>query len=249
MRYTDISFLILKASAYRETSTLVSGFSAEAGRFSMIMKGTRRRKDAPLVQPFVLAHVSCVGKGALLTNTKYEVQKRFEFQGNILSAGFYVLEVLSRSLVEYQSEPAVYHLSLKTLHELEAIQEHMTDHSRSANNGVQMMAAVASRLRPFEIRLLDLLGYGVDFLHEAGTGQPITQGEYYALCPGEGFVAQPAFSADKEADRYPGQVLQDIAQSDYSKIETLNAAQKITHCLLPELVGHEPLLSRSLWST
>ena len=234
MRYEDLDALVMQVRSYRETSAMVQVFSRQAGRFSMVMRGARKPRRPQLVQPFVLARMSCFGKGSLLTNVKYEVTGQVLLQGNQLAAGLYVLEVLRRSTVEFQAEPQVYELVLDCLQQLQQLPSAET-------------VQVSQCLRPFELNLLDCLGYGVDFSCDAHSGMPIEADADYCLVEETGFVkAGPGQSANWQTS---GAVLLAIAANDFSHTATLQAAQKITHQLLPALIGHEPLVSRALWST
>ncbi len=234
MRYEDLHALVMQVRPYRESSALVSVFSLEAGRFTMVVRGVRNRKRTVLVQPFVQARISCFGKGTLLTNSKYEVTGQFHLTGNQLSAGFYVLEILRRSLAEFQIEQDIYRMVLDCL-------------TRLAHLDVADTHTVGQCLRPFELNLLQALGYGLDLAHDALSGEPLDPDRHYQLQTELGVVETP--TVEQTETTYSGRVLLDIAARDFNRVETLNAAQRITHLLLPALIGHAPLVSRSLWST
>ena len=235
-RYEGLDVLVMQVKPYRETSALVTVFSKQQGRFTLLMRGVRNRKSNLLVQPFVIARVSCFGKGSLLTSTKYDLVAQFELSGNSLSAGFYLLEVLRRSMVEYQAEPQVFDLAVQTLQQLKRIQ---TPDSRQ----------IAQCLRPFDFNLLKLLGFGLDFEHDAQSGESVVAEKQYHLVPEVGFVSTDSTPQAEDAHLYSGQQLLAISRWALRSNEDLQAAGRISQALLPALIGHEPIVSRSLWST
>lgn len=120
MRYHDLQALVVHLRPYRETSALVQFFTREQGRLFGVMKGLHRGRRQKNVQPFQLGNLSCSGKSGLFTVTGFETTRRFDLSGNALSAGFYVLELINRSLAEHQAEAGVFDATVSVLELLAA---------------------------------------------------------------------------------------------------------------------------------
>ena len=224
MRCTDLAALVVHARAYRETSAMVQFFTQDQGRLVGVMKGLRRGRNPVQVQPFNYGSLSYFGRSSMVTVTQFEVRGRYDLKGDALSAGFYVLELISRCLAEHQSEPGVFAAVHKVLTELE--------------HGVKL----APCLRVFETDLLNQLGYGPDYLHEADSGAAIAPQGWYQKVQDSGFM--PAISDASGA--IPGWVLLSIERQDFSDLKVLRVAKTLNQHALEPLLGTKPLLSRAL---
>lgn len=205
---------------------MVQFFTSEQGRLVGVMKGLRRGRNPVQVQPFSFGSLSCIGRGGLATVTQFDVGGRFELSGDALSAGFYVLELITRTLAEGQSEPRIFAAAQNVLGSLE------------------QGARLAPCLRVFEEELLTALGYGVDYLHEAGGGAAIEPQTWYAYEPESGFLVAPAGSAS-----IPGWVLLAINRREFNDPVVLRTARQLNSEALLPLLGTKPLVSRSLLSS
>lgn len=225
MRYTDLTALVMHVRDYRESSAIVQFFTQEQGRLAGVMKGMRRGRNPVQVQPFSLARISCVGRSNLTTVTQFEVTGRFDLHGDALSAGFYVLELLSRALAERQTEAGVFRATLEVL-------------ARLAEG-----EALSPCLRSFEARLLNELGFGLDYLHDAASGAAIDPQAWYDWVPEQGFC--PAATAPGQVQ---GWMLQAMSNMDFSDPQVARAARKLNQRALQPLVGSAPLVSRAIYS-
>ncbi len=216
--------LVLHARPYRESSAIVSLLTAGHGRLAVVARGVRSSRRGNVLQPFNQVRVSWSGRGSLYTLTGSELSRHAWLTGNALAAGFYVAELISRLLPEHEDAPHLFDAASWTLQRLEL--------------GDMRMDAV---LRVFERRLLEELGYGLDFLTEAGSGEPIRADSRYELHHEFGFLV-----TSSEGRGYPGRVLTDIAADRYDARETRVAARKIFRAALRPLLGDRPLSSRRL---
>jgi DNA repair protein RecO (recombination protein O) len=98
-------------------------------------------------------------------------------------------------------------------------------------------------LRSFEKLLMQELGYGLDFAHDAASGDRVLADSRYRLDLERGFVADDSCV---EADSFVGQILLDIASEDFGSIATRRAAKRIFRRALAPLLGPKPLTSRRL---
>lgn len=216
--------LVLHARPYRESSAIVSLLTATHGRMSVVARGARGGKRGNVLQPFNLLRVGWTGRGSLATLTGSELTRHAWLTGNALAAGFYVLELISRLLPERESAPAVFTGACWAL-----------EHLQSGSLPVDVV------LRIFEKRLLEELGYGLDFTTAADSGEPIRADSQYVLYPDAGFVAVTGAGPG-----YAGDLLRRIGADDYGERSVRVAAKKIFRQALRPLLGDRPLASRRL---
>lgn len=214
----------MHARPYRETSAIVSLLTVGHGRVAVVGRGVRGGKRGNLLQPFNRVRVSWTGRTGLQTLTGCELTQHGWLQGDALAAGFYVFELVTRLLPEHESVPRVFAGACWALERLET--------------GDQPMDVV---LRQFEKLLLDELGYGLDFRHDAETGDPLDPGSRYLLQRDAGFVTAAAGEYG-----YCGDLLLAIAAGDYGSREVRVAARRIFREALDPLLGPKPLTSRRL---
>ena len=222
MSRIETQALVLKVQPYRESSALVSMFSAKLGRFTAVFKGYRKRKGVARVEPFTVCEVSVIDRGGLATLTNFEFGHAYVLTGDRLAAGFYVMELISRGLGERQEERALFEASCTTLKRL--------------SEGI----AVVPVLRTFERFYLDTLGYGIDFGYDAG-GEPISPEQDYEFIPDTGFVRRAGSQST-----HSGAILQRIGAEDYTDAETARHARLIYQEAMLQIIGDKPVKSRSL---
>jgi DNA repair protein RecO (recombination protein O) len=227
LRENDLAALVLHVRPYQETSGMVQFFTREHGRLVGVKKGMRRGRNPVSIQPFTYGRLSYVGRSNLVTITQYDPEGRYELHGDYLSAGFYVLELLTRCLTERQAEPGLFKAACDVLAAL------------------QSTSPLAATLRKFEARLLSELGYGIDYLHEAGAGRTIVAQERYRWMPGQGFQRVDENAMDS-VDDLPGWVLHALSEQDYTRAETVRCAKRLYQKALAPLLGSAPLISREM---
>ncbi|MEM9624543.1 MAG: DNA repair protein RecO [Pseudomonadota bacterium] len=239
MRYDDLHSLVLHVRPYRETSAIIQFFTREQGLLRAVMRGVRGGRKSSPVQAFACGSLSCYGRGDLLTVTRFEARNAIILHGNLLSAGFYVLEITSRLLQTQQAEPEIFDITMDVLFALQ-------------RNG-----EVVAALRPYETRLLELLGYGVDYLHDARSGDAVQPEHTYRFEAETGFIlCDPANTADSRQSAassgsacFSGAVLRAIQAGDLSTPKVRQAAGLINRQCLAPLLGSKPLVSRQLWAS
>ncbi len=225
MRLGDLAALVIHVRPYRESSALVQFFTRQEGRFTAVMRGVHRRRRGAEVQPFYYGVLSCYGRTNLMTVTQWDLTGRYDLVGNALSAGFYVLELITRCLGEKQSEPAVFDATQKVL------------------LGLQNKQPLAPLLRNFELDLLTDLGYAIDYRHDAQSGAAIEAGKNYQFMPEGGFV-----EAQGHHQCYAGEVLLAIAERCFTDPLILRTAKQVNQTALAPLLGPAPLISRALYT-
>ena len=221
---------VLHRRAYSETSLLVDVFTEDTGRLSLLAKGARARRSAwkSVLQPFTPLLLRGSGKGGLKILTKAEPAAiTLPLQQTALYSGFYVNELICRVLEQETAQPQLFQDYLRCLTELA---------------GTPL--AVEPVLRRFEFQLLQSLGYGVDFLHCAGSGQPIDENMTYRYREEQGFMA----SLIKDNLTFYGRDLLAFEQRRFDDSTVLQAAKRFTRLALKPYLGSKPLKSRELFS-
>ena len=221
---------VLHRRAYSETSLLVDVFTEDTGRLSLLARGARARRSAwkSVLQPFTPLLLRWSGKSGLKILTKVEPAAiTLPLQQTALYSGFYVNELICRVLEQETAQPQLFQDYLRCLTELA---------------GTPL--AVEPVLRRFEFQLLQSLGYGVDFLHCAGSGQPIDENMTYRYREEQGFMA----SLIKDNLTFYGSDLLAFEQRRFDDSTVLQAAKRFTRLALKPYLGSKPLKSRELFS-
>ncbi len=218
--------VLLHTRAYRETSLIVQFFTRNHGRVAAIARGLRRGKRGHELQPFYQGQVAWVGGAGLVTLRGFEASEMRRFTGNRLACAWYVAELIVRLTREREPASGLFHGLGKALTGLATADE---------------PDEVATCLRRFEKRLLQELGYGPDFVHEARTGKPLDPEHWYKLVPESGFRQARA------GDGIPGQALCAIGQDCYREAATRHHAKALFRSLLQPHLGPKPLVSRQLY--
>lgn len=218
--------IVLHTRPYRESSLIVSIFTLHHGRIAAVARGVRGRRKSNDLQPFNTMNLNWMGRGAMVTLTGYEALVHPWLKGDAMAAAFYVAELVTRLAGEHDALPRLYAAVSWAIDSLSA--------------GQPSMHVV---LRSFEKLLMQELGYGLDFTHDASTGEVLRPERNYLLDLERGFVANVTGA---ESDGFAGRVLLDIAAEDFESIATRRAAKKIFRRALTPHLGPKPLVSRRL---
>lgn len=221
------SAYILHPRKYRNTSLILDLLTREQGRYSVVVRGANSSKSKlrGRLQPFTPLLIASVGKGELKTSTNIDFPGRaYRLSGDRLMLGLYVNELLYRLLGRFDPHEELY------------------DAYETLLNALQGMSDSLSAVRRFELILLRELGYGINFDHEALTGEPVETTCHYHYVVHEGFhrVTEPA------PDTYRGEELLNIGQGNLNDVDE-QRLRALTRKSLSELLGEKPLKSRSLF--
>ena len=220
---------LLHSRPFRDSSLLLDLITRDHGRISAVARGVRNRKskNRALLQPFVPLLVNLSGKSELKTLGQVETLSNMPaLQQHALFAALYLNELLVRLLHKQEGDEEVFALYEKALQEL-------AQHK-----------SLEPVLRAFEIDLLEILGYGLDFsvLHVRSLGEP--EAGYYHYNAEQGFQAVKAENTDKY---YPADELYRIAQKDFTQASTLRFAKRLPRSAFAVHLGDKALASRSLF--
>lgn len=220
---------VLHSRPWSETSLLLDLFTEEQGRISLIAKGARARRShlKGTLQPFTPLLVRWGGRGEVKTLRGAEaVSLSLPLSGISLYSGLYINELLARVLEQETRYSALFFDYLHCI-------QHLAGQSGSPEPA----------LRRFELALLTYLGYGVDFLHCAGSGQPVDDTMTYRYREEKGFIASVVI----DNASFTGRQLKALASREFPDADTLRAAKRFTRIALKPYLGGKPLKSRELF--
>lgn len=221
---------ILHTRPYRDTSLLIDLLTPDYGRVTAVARGVRKAKTPKrqLLNPFSRLLVSWQGKTDMKLLTLFESDNHFLFlTANHLYSGFYLNELLVRLLPEMDSHNGLFYAYEQSL------------------SALQQGDEIEPLLRAFEFRLLEELGYGLDFTQDVRNHCAIQPAVFYECHVQEGFYS--AAPDLPEELLLKGEVLLAINHGDYSQDATRLAAKKLARRLLKPLLGNRPLNSRALF--
>ncbi|EJD6377376.1 MULTISPECIES: DNA repair protein RecO [Providencia] len=220
---------VLHSRPYSETSLLLDFFTEGEGKIRLLAKGARRNRS-PLrgcLQPFTPLLIRWGGKGEIKTLINADpVSLALPLTGTVLYSGLYLNELTARVLEFGTPYSALFFDYLSCLQIL-AASEHTPEFA----------------LRRFELALLSYLGYGVDFLHCAGSGEPVSDTMTYRYREEKGFIG----SLVVDQLSFTGKQLKALASREFPDADTLKAAKRFTRLALKPYLGGKPLKSRELF--
>lgn len=221
--------LLLHRRDYSNTSLLVEVFSGTQGRFPAIAKGARRGRNgtAALLQPFQPLWLTWSGRGEVRTLGRAEAAGvALALSGDHLYCGFYLNELLMRLLA--RDDP----------------QEDLFAYYLAALQGLAAGQAVDPVLRRFELRLLQVLGYGLVLDREADSGLAVESGGRYDYIPERGLQAV----ADGVREQgFCGETLLRLATEQDLDGDQIREARRLLRAALAPHLGPRPLASRELF--
>lgn len=218
---------LLFTRPYRENSLLVDLFSEDHGRVSMVYRGGRSRKRRSALREFLPLLVSWSGRAELKNLNEVENDGlAADLTGNRLYSGLYANELLYRLLQPFDAHPRLFYAYGELLAEL------------------QTGAEIEVCLRCFEFRLLEEIGYGLEFRIDAESGIELQPASFYAFEPEKGFSACDA----RCAGAIPGADLIAIAAGQWQDKAVKKTAKSIARQALAPHLGDRPLKSRELFA-
>lgn len=220
---------VLHRRPYSESSLIVDVFSEEYGRLSIMSKGARGKRSQlkGVLQTFTPLLMKWSGKGSMRTLRQAEtISLGLPLTGINLYSGLYINELLVRVIEPETPYPALFLDYLTALTELAQV-----------SNPEPV-------LRRFELALLASIGYGVDFLHCAGSGELVSPEMTYRYREQKGFIASIRHDP---ITSFKGNELIAISERRFTTSEQLKAAKRFTRIALKPYLGGKPLKSRELF--
>ena len=164
---------LLHQRPHGETSLIVDVFTKKNGKMSIIAKGAKKPKSKffGYLTPFTKLKITYTGRSELKTLTN--IDRDFSESTNSLSKTSYSLLYINELLIRLLPKDAV-HEDLFLLYESFLLKIH------SRKN-------IELTLRSFELDMLEMLGYGLDFENEIDKNQSIDVNKNYSFIPERGF--------------------------------------------------------------
>ena len=222
---------VLHTYPFKETSLVVELLTRDFGRIAAVAKGARRPRSAMrgMLQSFQPLVGAWSGKAELKNLHSLEWgEGLLSLQGEGLMCGFYLNELLLRLLPRedaHQTLFAYYSQTLRTL---------------------ALGRDFATTLRRFELKLLQELGYAV----------PLEQDEHEVAIDASlayNYRAEHGASTSRIAQKngvqscqITGKTLLDMAQDNYSDVQTQQQSKQLMRMLLAHYLGDKPLHTRQL---
>ncbi|MBT8119490.1 MAG: DNA repair protein RecO [Gammaproteobacteria bacterium] len=236
---TQIAYILHKR-AYRETSSILEVLTRDYGRLALMARGTRgaKSKIAGNLLPFTPLLISWQGKGDLpyLKSVERADLKAPSLQSKSLLSAMYINELM------------MYLLHRDDVHE--TVFEHYHHCLYALENDKELEIT----LRQFEIKLLELLGFGLNLLEEADSGKPIIAEAYYYYHLEHGPVLctdAATRSENVSMPRLSGRCLQALAAENYRELsantEHLREIKRLMRFVINFHLGNKKLKSRELF--
>ena len=227
---------ILHRRNYRDTSCLLDIWTRDYGRLTVVAKGMRgsqrRFQAAQAFQPLLF---SWTGRGEMGTLTAAEPHSPgMRLTGLFSISGFYLNELISFLVHQHDPNPPLFLDYASAVQALAAL-------SQRDENEVNFIEEQII-LRVFEKRLLDALGYGINFEISQDTGEPISARAWYEYVVDGGFkVAGPMSNST-----FLGENLLSYAQESFEKMDVLKDAKRLMRLTIDHHLGGKTLKSREL---
>ena len=167
---------LLHQRPYGNTSVMAEMFTLDNGRISVIARGAKNPKSKffGVLSPFSKLRITYRGRSELKTLTNVDKEDIFSNSFSKLSYTLlYINELLIKILPQGAPQKELFNLYDKFLLEIKT------------SNEIDII------LRRFEIDLLEMLGYGINFINEVDSGQSIDADKLYDFVPELGFKESP----------------------------------------------------------
>jgi DNA repair protein RecO (recombination protein O) len=247
---------VLHHRPWRDTSRMLDVFTRDHGRLMLFARGVRGPKSraASALQPFRLLLGSWSTSGEAGQLSQVEVAASRDSAGDLearpaatgvadeggaaagepqplpaaaLLSGWYLNELVLKLTVRNDPQPQVFDLYHDTLRRL------------------RTQSSVAAALRRFERQLLELLGYGVEFRHDARAGEALQPGASYHFHPELGFI-EVSGEAAAAAAAFRGRDLLAVADDDYDDPAVLETARRVLRTALDRALEGRELNTRAV---
>ncbi len=236
---TQIAYILHKRP-YRETSSILEVLTKDYGRIALMARGTRgaKSKIAGNLLPFTPLLISWQGKGDL------------PYLKSVERADLKAPSLKSKSLLSamYINELMMYLLHRDDVHETVFEHYHHCLYALENDNNLEIT------LRQFEVKLLELLGFGLNLLVEAESGEAVIAEAYYHYHLEHGPVRCTDSTTRSESVSVPrlsGRCLQALASDNYQQLsenaQDLAELKRLMRHVIGFHLGNRKLKSRELF--
>ena len=222
-RVTDQPAFILRRRDWQNTSLILDFFTRDFGCIRALAKAARRNPGKMPFQPFMMLNVSWSGNHELKTLTAIEGQALPVDEKNYLAL-LYVNELIAAMLPAGESNPEVFVSYLSLMQQ-------------------SVVNLDESRLRCFELDLMQRLGYLPDLSLDAKTGRPLRRDTSYQFVINSGFVS----CAESARDSVSGEVVVDWSEENYQDAAVLRLAKSVMRSTIDFNLHGKTLKSRDVY--
>jgi DNA repair protein RecO (recombination protein O) len=219
---------LLHHRPFRDTSRILDVVTRDHGRLSLVARGSRSAKSRlrGVLRPFMPLSVSWVARSELGTLTGAEVNgPPVSLVGDALLSGYYLNELLINLMHRHDPQPEIF------------------DAYGSAVRMLASAEAVAPCLRSFEIELLRLLGYALDFDRDSQTQEVLEPSARYEYRAAQGPVLAPERTGPMV---FTGAELAGIAGREFGRPAVLEAASRLLRGVIAYHLDGRELKSRKV---
>ncbi len=233
---TQIAYILHKR-AYRETSSILDVLTKDHGRVSLMARGCRgaRSKIAGNLLPFTPLVISWQGKGNLpyLKSVERADLKAPALKGKVLLSAMYINELLVYFLHKNDVQEAIFEHYHNCLYQLNSENLEIT-------------------LRQFEVKLLELLGFGLNLQAEADTGEVLRADAFYDYHLEHGPVLSKGMaSGSNSLPTISGACLLALAEESFQTLsenkQHLTELKQLMRFVISHHLGNKKLKSRELF--
>ena len=195
---------VIHSRAYKETSLIVTFLTEKKGKITAVAKGAKRKNSrlSGNLEPFQCLNIDYQGKSDLKSLILAEPCEVFEdfFGSENLYSAFYINELINYLIAQADESIEIFDLYKKCIANLKK------------DNSIE------TTLRDFELNILSVLGYEINFQSDYVSNEPIISGFNYKYSPQSGFM--------KSQSGYDGKMLNEINERKFSK-DSLRACKEI----------------------
>ncbi len=229
MRIEQEPAWLLHHRPFRDSSRILDVLSQRHGRLSLVARGSRSGKSRlkGLLRPFMPLSVSWVARSELGTLTGAEPGgPPLSLVGDALLSGYYVNELLLNLLHRFDPQPEVFTAYGDTIERLAARQP------------------VAAELRRFELELLRLLGYALEFSRDSHSQAVLEPAVHYEYRATQG----PVVVEHRDGSMvFSGAELVAIGRREFDDPEVLSAAGRLLRGVIAYHLDGKELKSRKVF--
>jgi len=233
---SQIAYILHKRD-YRESSSIVDVLTRDYGRVSLMVRGGRGPKSriAASLLLFTPLVLSWQGRGSLpyVKSIERAELRPPQLKSRALLSAMYINELLTYLLHKHDVHEAVF------------------EHYHHCLYALQEASQLEITLRQFEIKLLELLGFGLNVTAEADTGETILNDAVYLYHPEHGPVKAQAGSRNTRLPEVSGACLLALAAQNYPALaqnpQQLAELKQMMRFVIAHHLGNKTLKSRELF--
>lgn len=233
---TQIAYILHKRD-YRETSSIIDVLTKDYGRVSLMVRGGRgpRSKVAASLLLFTPLVLSWQGRGTLpyVKFIERADLRAPQLKSRALLSAMYINELLTYLLHKHDVHEAVF------------------EHYHHCLYALQDISRLEITLRQFEVKLLELLGFGLNVVAEADTGEAIREDAVYSYHPERGPVKIQPANTNTRMPKISGACLKALATGSYTTLaqnpQLLAELKQVMRFVIAHHLGNKTLKSRELF--